>query len=84
MTSTQTMTVTQHERNEWSRFAQAAYSVYRSDIGHRFSVAATRSTMPLAEFDSLQRTYRSWLVFGAFPAAALPTADQLIDAFNGR
>lgn len=66
----QTMTITQHERNEWARLAQAAYNAGRNDVGHRFSVAASRPSAwrpTLAEFDRLQSEYRAWLVFNEWP-----------------
>lgn len=64
------MQPTQHEKNEWSRMAQAAYSVGRNDIGHRYSVAASiprDSALTTRHFDELQRGYRAWLVDDVFP-----------------
>lgn len=67
------ITVTEHEKAEWSRMAQAAYAVSRNDIGTRYSVAATLrrgEAMTAARFDALQAPYRAWLVFNEWPAAA--------------
>lgn len=64
------MTPNQHEKDEWSRMAQAAYRAGHNTAGHRFSVAASLSrdmAMPLSRFDDLQRQYRAWLVFGEYP-----------------
>lgn len=66
--------VTPHEKNEWSRFAQAAYEVGHNDVGTRFSVAASTPAgahllMPV--YDELMGTYRGWLVFNEFPAVAI-------------
>jgi hypothetical protein len=61
--------ITDIDRSEWARMAQAAYNVYRSDIGHRFSVAASRSSMDLATYDRLQTDYRAWLMFGLWPVS---------------
>lgn len=61
------MTPTQHEKNEWSRLATAAYASGRNDIGTKFSVAASLphdGVLPTAYFDELQDTYRRWLVSG--------------------
>ena len=67
-----TITITNHEKSEWSRFAQAAYARGDNATGHRFSAAAslpTNAEMTVAHFDSLQRDYRAWLVFNEFPCA---------------
>lgn len=60
------ITPTQHEKNEWSRMAQAAYRAGRNSIGHAFSVAASMSSgqqMSPRYFYKLQNSYRAWLVF---------------------
>lgn len=65
------ITVTQHEKNEWSRFAQAAYARRDNATGHRFSVAASLphgARMPVHQYDSLMRDYRAWLCFDELPA----------------
>ena len=61
---------TNHERAEWSRMAKAAYASGHNATGHRFSVAATQLSMPLARFDSLQADYRSWLIDNQYPETA--------------
>lgn len=64
------MVPSQHDKNEWSRLAQAAYAAGRNDVGHRYSVAASLRTgepLPLRFFDELQTGYRGWLVFGEWP-----------------
>ena len=58
---------TQHEKDEWSRMAQDAYSRDLNDIGHKFSMAATLKRgedCALAWFDALQNEYRAWLIGG--------------------
>jgi hypothetical protein len=67
----QLMHPNQHEKNEWSRMANAAYAVMRNDIGHTYSAAASLprdGTMLAARFYKLQDAYRAWLVFDEFPA----------------
>lgn len=61
-----TMTLTNHARQEWARFAQAAYNASRSDIGHRMSVAASRPALSMSEYDARSSEYRAWLVFNEF------------------
>ncbi len=67
------ITPNQHEKNEWSRMAQAAYATGEYNaVGHRYSVAASlphTGTMTLAYFDELQSGYRSWLCWNDFKAA---------------
>src|SRR4051812_33249768 len=61
------ITPTQHERNEWSRLAQAAYAADRNDLGHRYSIAASLpngARLTCKKFDALQGPYRAWLVGG--------------------
>lgn len=58
-----------HEKAEWSRLAQNAYSINRNDLGHKFSAAASIPSgwmMPVDRFDYLQSIYRHWLVTGQF------------------
>lgn len=65
----QYITVSQHVKNEWSRFAQAAYNNDHNSIGHRFSrysAIPNDAQITLAVFDTLQRSYRAWLVFNDF------------------
>lgn len=65
------ITITQHEKSEWSRFAQAAYARRDNATGHRFSVAASVPhgyRMPVAHFDGLMRDYRARLCFNKFPS----------------
>ena len=62
--------ISEHDRREWSRMAQAAYNARRSDVGHRYSAAAARATSyewTIVEVDALQRGYRAWLMFGEWP-----------------
>jgi hypothetical protein len=64
------ITPNQHEKNEWSRLAQAAYSAGKNPIGHRYSVAASIPNdyqMTVARFDELQEGYRNWLINNTFP-----------------
>jgi hypothetical protein len=60
----QQMTVTIHTMNEWHRMATDAYRTGRNWFGHRFSVAATRSQMPIEAYDTLMEQYRRWLIGG--------------------
>lgn len=67
------ITPTQHEKDEWSRMATAAYSIMRNDVGHTYSVAASlprNGQIRLAYFDHLQSGYRAWLVSGEWPSVA--------------
>ena len=63
---------TQYEKDEWSRFAQAAYACNRNAIGHRYSVAASipnGAAIPLGWYDALMEGWRAWLVFNDFTKA---------------
>jgi len=64
------MTIIEHNRAEWSRMADAAASIGRSDVAARFRDAATRQQMTVREYDALQNDYRAWLVFNEYPVAA--------------
>ena len=64
------ITPNQHEKNEWSRMAQAAYAADRNDIGHRYSTWASirhNERMSSAIFDILQDDYRTWLISNNWP-----------------
>ncbi len=61
------ITVSEHEKAEWSRMAQAAYRESRNAIGHRYSMATTLrkgEQIRLDVFDALQANYRAWLIGG--------------------
>lgn len=61
------ITVTAHNKDEWSRFAQDAYRTGHNAHGHRFSAAAALPegyAMEARVYDSYQAVYRAWLVFG--------------------
>lgn len=63
----QFITVSEHEKAEWSRMAQSAYRENRNSVGHRYSMAATLrigEQMRIDAFDTLQRNYRNWLIGG--------------------
>lgn len=65
----QTIMITNHDRMEWARFANDAYSKGHNFIGHRYSALAARpngSVLPINIFDDVQRIYRAWLCFGEF------------------
>lgn len=69
---TDSITPNDHEKAEWSRVAQAAYSSGNNALGHRFSAYASLehgARMPADLFDNLQSIYRTWLVFGRLPEA---------------
>lgn len=58
---------TQHEKMEWARCAQAAYKAGHNRLGHALSAAAALphdADMPVARYDFIAGTYRTWLVFG--------------------
>jgi hypothetical protein len=60
-----TMTPNAHERAEWARMAQDAYKHGHTFYGHRYSAqAALGGPRPVDVYDTLQRVYRQWLVFG--------------------
>lgn len=67
------ITPNQHEKNEWSRMAQAAYRTGEHNaIGHRYSVAASlphEGRVTAGYFDELQQGYRAWLCFNDFDVA---------------
>lgn len=73
----QLMIPNDHEKREWARLAQAAYSAGRNDLGHKFSGwAALRrgEGLPIPTFDALQAIYREWLISGSFmPRPTEPT-----------
>jgi hypothetical protein len=62
------ITPTEHERNEWLRFA---YALKDNGYGFRARIYRAHSTLdkPMScnRYDSLQRDYRNWLTFGQFP-----------------
>ena len=61
------VTPTLHEKSEWSRLAMDAYGSGHNAVGHRFSAMAALpegARLPVTVFDSLQLTYRCWLVNG--------------------
>lgn len=64
------ITVTDHERLEWARAAQAMYAAGRNRWGHWLSAAAALPWafgMPVDRYDELQRVYREWLIDGTIP-----------------
>jgi hypothetical protein len=66
------ITITQHEKTEWQRMADAAWSAGYLGVSLRYRLAASvpvGSTMEIARFDALQAAYRSWLTFNDFAAA---------------
>ncbi len=59
------ITPTEHERAEWARMAHDAYRTGRNCYGTRYSVrSALGGPMAVFIYDTLMRTYRTWLVFG--------------------
>lgn len=65
------ITVDQYLKNEWARFAQAAYAIGKNSVGHRYSAVASipnGTQLPVKRFDELQRAYRAWLAFNEYPA----------------
>ena len=58
-------TITDWEKTEWARLAQAADRQGLNAIGHRYSAAAAQpicARMSAPAYDGLQGFYRSWLV----------------------
>ena len=65
------MILTKHEKEEWSRFAKAAYAKDRNDVGHCFSMGAAlreNDSVTSQWFDDRQEIYRAWLCFNEWPA----------------
>ncbi len=63
------LTVTQHNRSEWSRMAQDAYAKGRNDVGHRMSAKAALPEghrLTCAEYDAIMGEYRAWLIGDGF------------------
>jgi len=54
---------TEHERSEWSRAARSLYGRGANAKGHALSVAATKFSLRVADFDRVASIYRAWLVF---------------------
>mgnify|MGYP001579849082 CR=1 FL=1 len=73
------MTLTEHERSEFSRCAKAAYAHGDNAIGHVLSAAAAIGTLPLAQYDRASRAYRTWLMWGFYPVeeATCPRCQEL-------
>lgn len=59
-----TMTITKAERDGWVKLAQDAYRTGRNFYGHRFSAMATKTSLPVQVYDTLQVIYRRWLIGG--------------------
>lgn len=62
--------VTQYDKDQWSRMAQAAYREGHNEIGHRYSVAASipaYTQLTVERFDALNIAWRRWLVFNEWP-----------------
>ena len=67
------ITPTQHDKDEWSRMAQAAYQSGHNNIGNRYNRAANipqNYRITLRQFDELQDGYRAWLCFNEWPTNA--------------
>ena len=61
------ITLTEHEKREWSRMAQDCYSHGKNFYGHRYSTKAAwlkDQPMDATVFDALQINYRVWLIDG--------------------
>ena len=66
------ITVTQYEKDQWSRIAHAAYAEMRNAIGTKYSVAASipnGTQIPVAKYDALQNGWRAWFVFSDWSKA---------------
>ncbi len=64
------ITPTGHEKAEWARLAQDAYSRGLNHIGHKFSAAASlprACQIDIPTFDAMQKVYRAWLIDGVLP-----------------
>lgn len=61
------VTIIPHNKAEWARLAVDAYAKGHNEFGHRFSALAALPEGHALEprvYDSIQRIYRAWLVFG--------------------
>ena len=66
------ITITQYEKDQWSRMARVAYSEMRNAIGTRYSVAASipnGAQIPVEKYDALQNGWRAWFVFNDWSKA---------------
>ncbi len=58
-----TVTLNDHEVNEFSRAAAAMYKRGQNDLGHLLSATAAVRTVPADQYDRAAAAYRAWLVF---------------------
>lgn len=62
------MTITEHNRMEWTRMAHDMYKHGINYLGHRYSAKAALpegTRLTCAAYDCLQDNYRVWLIDGA-------------------
>lgn len=67
------ITPTRHQKLEWARMAQAAYSTDHNWTGHRFSGLASipdSASLPIAVYDTAMNQYRAWLIDNQYPERA--------------
>lgn len=57
------MTLTAHEKAEFSRCAQAMYQRGANAQGHLLSALAAKSEVPTQHYDLAAKVYRAWLTF---------------------
>ena len=55
---------TQHERNEWKRYAKACKVNGKLSRSQFFTAITELSMIDVKVFDMAQALYRKWLVFG--------------------
>lgn len=63
------ITITQNDKDEWSRLATSAYTAGHNTIGHKYSAAAAMpalSKITPGAFEDLQRPYREWLNWNTY------------------
>jgi hypothetical protein len=57
------MTLTDHDKAEYARCAQAMYARGQNANGHLLSAVAAKGVVPIQQFDRAASVYRAWLVF---------------------
>jgi len=57
------MRLTELEKKEWPRCAQAMYLRGEPGIGHMLSAVVAIGECPIAQYDKAADAYRAWLVF---------------------
>ena len=62
------ITLTEHQRAEFARCAQAMYAKGKNRYGHALSAASAIGYLnSAAKYDQLHHAYCAWLVFDQYP-----------------